>query len=116
MIDPHQKQYHLELEAENVAGTVSQANVLPPLASQNVFFGQVIGRVVTINQANSFVVIEINAGRGAMVDQVLNVVRDQKQIAEVKVIQFRVKYIAADVQPGSNIGAIQIGDSVLTRR
>lgn len=115
-IDPQKTKYHFELEAENAGGVVSQAGESPALALQAFSYGQVIGRVTAINSDYNFIIIEINPGRDASINQVLDVVREQKQIAQVRVIGLKTDVFSAEVQPGSNIGAIRRGDQVMSQR
>lgn len=75
----------------------------PPLTSKE-------GRIITINEENNFVVIDLGEDVGLKPGERFGVYRDNTQIATVEVIQVRREISAADIIQSSQ--AIKIGDLV----
>ncbi len=68
------------------------------------------GKVVTVNEANNFVIIDLGESVGVKIGDDFKVYRDNKQIATVEVIQARKDISAADIKQKSQ--KIQVGDLV----
>ena len=68
------------------------------------------GRIVSINEDNHFVVLNIGEDAGLRLGQLLNVYRDSQYIGQVEVIQLRKNIAAADFK--SQWTKIQVGDQV----
>jgi len=69
-----------------------------------------MGRIVSINEENNFVVIDIGENAGVQIRDKFSVYRDSKQIASIEVIQLRKDISAADII--KKYEAIQVGDLV----
>lgn len=69
-----------------------------------------IGKVVSVNEANNFVIIDLGENSGVKAGDSLKVYRDNKQIASIEVIQTRKDISAADIKQKSQ--PLQIGDLV----
>jgi len=68
------------------------------------------GKVVTINNENNFVIINIGEDAKVRLGETLSVYRDSKYIARLEVIQVRKDISAADIKEQSS--KIKVGDSV----
>lgn len=69
-----------------------------------------IGKVLTINRENSFVVINLGQDVGTKIGDKFSVYRDDREIAVLEVIQIRSLIAACDIVKESR--TIKIGDSV----
>ena len=69
-----------------------------------------VGKVLTINRENSFVVINLGQDAGVSVGSRFSVYRDDREIAILEVIQLRSLIAACDIVKESK--TIKIGDSV----
>ncbi len=70
------------------------------------------GKVIAVNEENNFIVIDLGESKGIRVGNIFKVLRDNKQIAAVEVIQTRKDIAAADIrqiEPGTKI---RVGDLV----
>ena len=72
----------------------------------------IVGKVLTINRDNNFVVIDLGANNGIKVGTAFSIYRsiDDKSIAEVEVIQVRKSISACDIK--KEYAAIHVGDVV----
>jgi hypothetical protein len=68
------------------------------------------GKVVSVDEANNFVVIDIGENAGVKVGNNFRVYRNNRQIASIEVIQTRKDISAADIKQKSQ--NIQTGDLV----
>ena len=68
------------------------------------------GRIVSINEENNFVIVDIGKNKGLQEGQTLSVYRGEKYIASLEVIQVRNDISAADVK--DQWSHIQVGDIV----
>ncbi len=68
------------------------------------------GHIVSVNEDNHFVVLDIGEEAGLRLGQLLNVYRDSQYIGQVQVIQLRKNIAAADLK--SQWTKIQVGDQV----
>ena len=69
-----------------------------------------LGRIVSINEGNNFVVIDLGENSGIQMKDRFNVYRGLKQIATIEVIQLRRDIAAADIVKKQ--GKIEVGDLV----
>ena len=68
------------------------------------------GRILSINEDNNFVILDIGEQAGLRLGELLNVYRDSQYIGQVQVIQLRKNIAAADLK--SQWTKIQVGDQV----
>ncbi|MFA5088057.1 MAG: hypothetical protein WC552_03380 [Candidatus Omnitrophota bacterium] len=68
------------------------------------------GNIVSINEQNNFVIIDLGEKSGVRVGDVLGVYRDAEYVAEVEVIQIRPDICAADIKQKAS--DIKVGDVV----
>jgi hypothetical protein len=68
------------------------------------------GKVVSLNDANNFVIIDLGEDNGVKVGDNFKIYRDNKQVASIEVIQTRKDISAADIKQKSQ--KIQVGDLV----
>ncbi len=68
------------------------------------------GRVVSINQENNFVIVDLGESTGIRVGDRLSVFRDSNHIADLEVIQVRKDISAADIKQKTS--EIRIGDII----
>jgi len=66
--------------------------------------------VVSINEDNNFVIVDVGANTGLRLGDVLSVYRDEKYIARIEVIQVRQDISAADIK--DQWSRIKVGDAV----
>jgi len=95
--------------------SAEQTSASPNMASQRPAApkGMVKGAVIAVNKKENFVVIDVGESAGLAAGEVLNVVRGDKKIALVKIIELRKEISACDIttmQPGE---FIREGDSVI---
>ncbi len=69
------------------------------------------GRVLAINKENNFIIVDIGEDAGVKVGDTLQVLRDDKQVAALEVIQVRKSIAACDVKKGAAT-ALRVGDTV----
>lgn len=98
------------------SSSVEPSVELPPIVvqPQGMSFGQradaSLGEVVSVNKENNFVVIDLGESAGLKVGDRLNVYRQNKVIAVIKVIRTRKTISACDIE--RELLPISIGDSV----
>ncbi len=68
------------------------------------------GNVLSVNQQNNFVIIDVGEGSGIKLGDTLNVYRGAEYVAGLEVIQIRKDIAAADII--SKVADIQVGDAV----
>jgi hypothetical protein len=68
------------------------------------------GKVVSVDEANNFVIIDLGENAGVKVGNGFKVYHSDKQIASIEVIQARKDISAADIKQKSQ--KIQVGDLV----
>lgn len=71
---------------------------------------EINGSVVSINDENNFVIVNLGEDSGIKVGEKLNVYRGAEFVAGLEVIQVRKDILAADIK--NKMMAIQVGDSV----
>lgn len=90
---------------------------LPPIVvrpqaevSAQVAAVELTGRVLALNKDNNFVIIDLGEERGVKVGDTFGVYRDQKNIADIEVIQTRHAIAACDIKKETT--PIKVGDTV----
>ncbi|MBP9853378.1 MAG: hypothetical protein KBD53_00755 [Candidatus Omnitrophica bacterium] len=68
------------------------------------------GRIVSINEENNFVVVDIGEGSGIALGDALSVYRDSEYVARLEVIQVRKDISAADIK--DQWSKVQVGDEI----
>lgn len=68
------------------------------------------GNVISVNDENNFVIIDLGKERGINIGDVLNVYRDTDYVGAIEVIQVRKDIAAADIKERNT--SIKVGDSV----
>ena len=68
------------------------------------------GKVVSLNEANNFVIVDIGEGTGVRLGDALSVYRDGKYIARLEVIQVRKDISAADIK--DQWSKVKVGDII----
>ncbi len=68
------------------------------------------GRVISINEVNNFVIVDIGENKGITLGDSLSVYRDSKYIARLEVIQVRKDISAADLK--DQWSKVRIGDII----
>ncbi len=68
------------------------------------------GRVVSVNEENNFVIVDLGEQSGIRLNDVISVYRDSKYIARLEVIQVRKDICAADIK--EQWSKINVGDTV----
>jgi chromosome segregation ATPase len=68
------------------------------------------GRVISVNDANNFVIVDIGENKGVRLGDSLSVYRDSKYIARLEVIQVRKDIAAADLK--DQWSKVQVGDII----
>lgn len=96
----------LELPAIVVPGGVSQSGAFPPgegasaLSAATADEGQSrsSGRVISVNEENNFVIVDIGEDDGVYQGQTLSAYRGSEQIASLEVVEVRAHICAADIK------------------
>ena len=68
------------------------------------------GSIISINEANNFVIVDFGEGDGSQVGRKLKVYRGNNQVAALEVIQVRKDISAADIKQKSTV--LRVGDIV----
>ena len=68
------------------------------------------GRVISVNEANNFVIVDIGENKGLNLGDTLSVYRDSKYIARLEVIQVRKDIAAADLK--DQWTKVKVGDII----
>jgi len=68
------------------------------------------GKVISMNEDNNFIIVNLGKGSGLQLGEVLSVYRDSKYIARLEVIQVRKDISAADIK--EQWSKIKVGDVV----
>jgi len=105
-------------KARGIEGIEGKTVQLPPIivSAHGQAKGEMVpsavkaGRVISVNEPNNFVIIDIGESAGVKVGDSFKISRDSKDIALVEVIQARKDISAADIRQKTQ--AIQVGDSV----
>jgi len=87
-------------------GTARDMDIAPVAATA----GNRMSRVININEANNFVIIDAGENVGIKIGDAFKVYRDNQEIAVIEVIQARKDISAADIRQKNQ--AIQVGDLV----
>jgi len=106
------------LGAIDITSSVANAVELPPIvvrtqgekARDSAAKGEMTGRIVSINEENNFVIIDLGKNSGTQIKDRFNVYRGSNQIATIEVMQLRKDISAADIVKKQ--GKIQVGDIV----
>lgn len=89
----------------------AQTSVANPSVDQNVGAEPGFhGNVVSLNQENNFIIVDIGESEGLRVGDTLSVYRGTEYIAGLEVIQLRKDIAAADIK--DKVAEIQVGDVV----
>ena len=95
-------------ETEEIGGAIKKK---PAFAEEFVDAPELIsGKILSVNRDNNFVVIDLGKDNDTKLDQDFSVFRDNKKIANIKVIKIRDKVSACDIV--SMTKAVKIGDIV----
>lgn len=97
--------YSASMEQSPVPSMSNQRSAAPK--------GMVKGSVIAVNKKENFVVVDVGESSGLAAGEVLNVVRGEKKVALVKIIELRKEIAACDIttmQPGE---FIREGDTVI---
>ncbi len=68
------------------------------------------GAIISMNESNNFVIVDLGQDTGVKVGQALSVYRDNQAIASLEIIQVRKDICAADIKDKSV--ALKVGDTV----
>lgn len=68
------------------------------------------GRIVSINEENNFVIVDVGEESGVALGDALSVYRDSKYVAQLEVIQVRKDIAAADIK--NQWTEVQVGDTI----
>ena len=68
------------------------------------------GKVVSLNEENNFIIVDLGESSGVQLGDILSVYRDSKYIARVEVIQVRKDISAADIK--DQWAKIKVGDTI----
>lgn len=98
----------VELPPILVPGAPDEAGVRPAEAEAPSRPGA--GEVISVNEENNFVILDIGENQGVHPGQVLYVQRGQQQIAALEVVEVRANICAADIKEKS--APLRVGDSV----
>jgi predicted nuclease with TOPRIM domain len=101
----------VELPPIVVGGAVAQPAAVAPAATAQAADTQSSGEIVSVNEENNFVIIDIGEQEGVYQGQVLSVYRGQEQIATLEVIEIRAHISAADIKEKTT--SLKIGDMVV---
>lgn len=96
----------LELPAIVVAGGVSQSGAFPAgesapassVATADAGQSRSSGRVISVNEENNFVIVDIGEDDGVYQGQTLSAYRGSEQIASLEVVEVRAHICAADIK------------------
>ena len=87
-----------------MSGADAQENMYAPIT------GHASGKIVSFNEENSFVVLDMGEKQGMHKGKILHSYRGSRQIATLEIIQVRANVSAADIKNRS--GEIKVGDIV----
>lgn len=90
--------------------SVTPSSISPPGAALPARNVGVQGAVVSVNDENNFVIVDIGSEKGLKVGDNLSVYRGVEYVAGLEIIQVRKDISAADIK--NKVSAIQIGDAV----
>ncbi len=68
------------------------------------------GTIISINEPNNFVIVDLGEGDGSQVGRKMTVMRDNNPVGSLEVIQVRKDISAADIKESN--GALRVGDIV----
>lgn len=68
------------------------------------------GTIISINEPNNFVIVDLGEGDSAQVGRKLTVMRDNKPVGALEIIQVRKDISAADIKDSN--GPLRVGDTV----
>ncbi len=108
----------LDKNFQTVKSQESQAIELPPIIvsapgpalqqlEENPGFS---GKIVSVNEDNNFVIVDLGENNGIQLGETLNVYRGAQNIAKLEVIQVRKDISAADIKQKTS--RLQVGDTV----
>jgi DNA repair exonuclease SbcCD ATPase subunit len=99
-----------EVELPPIIVNANQQTAQPAAAKAPEAADKVSGAVISLNEQNNFVIVDLGEGDGSHVGRKLSVFRGNNQIATLEVIQVRKDISAADIKQKST--AIKVGDIV----
>ena len=79
-------------------------------SSPTVEAGKEQGTIISINEPNNFVIVDLGEGDSAQVGRKLTVLRDNNPVGSLEIIQVRKDISAADIKESN--GALRVGDTV----
>lgn len=97
------------------ASTHSQTVELPPIVVRKDQAGvasAVQGRVVELNEAHQFVVVDKGSQDGILLGMTLDIVRGTARVGRVRVVRVRPQMSACDIIRSDTVGPLQVGDAV----
>jgi len=74
------------------------------------------GRVVEVNEAHQFVVVDQGSQDGILVGMTLDIVRGTARVGRVRVVRVRPQMSACDIIRSDTAGVLQVGDAVAQHR
>lgn len=121
-IETLKKQVYTKKDGKDIVGATKDDSVelapivVRPSSSSEAQSAPVIaatsgGRVLAINKENNFIIVDIGEDAGVKVGDMLQVLRDAKQVATLEVIQVRKSIAACDVKKGAAT-TLKVGDTV----
>ena len=99
-----------EIEIPPIVVSADQGSVSKPSSGMTVALGDLKGNVVSVNEDNNFVIVDLGQKAGVHVGDQLSVYRGSKYVAGLEVIQTRQDISAADIK--QKVSEIKIGDNV----
>lgn len=100
----------IELSPIIVSARMPEVDFIPDFIHGPLVGVGVSGNIVSVNEANNFVIVDIGEKSGIQLGDTLNVYRDSEYVAGLEVIQIRKDIAAADIK--KKIVGIQVGDAV----
>ena len=70
------------------------------------------GRVVEVNQAHQFVVVDKGSEDGILLGMTLDIIRGAARVGRVRVVRVRPQISACDVIRSDTVDPLQVGDAV----
>lgn len=101
------------------ASGASQTVELPPIVVRKDQAGvasSVQGRVVEVNEAHQFVVVDKGSQGGILLGMTLNILRGTARVGRVRVVRVRPQMSACDIIRSDTVGPLQVGDAVAQHR
>ena len=71
------------------------------------------GRVVEVNEAHGFVVIDRGSNEGVLLGMTVDILRGTTRVGRARVVRVRSSMAAGDLIRSETVGPVQVGDTVL---